>query len=333
MIVQIKDEISIEKWNILLQNNKYYSPFQTPEFYTFFNSISNQSAFPIGVIDKNYNLLALCLVTIQKENGIKGYFSRRAIIYGGPIFKTDNEEVVNFLLNSITKLLERKVIYIETRNFVDYTIFKTIFKKNNWDYAPYLNFKLNTRNTTIENILQNMKYNRRREIRISKDENAYYTVANTIKEVEILYKILSDLYKERVKIPLPKLEYFIKLFHSKIGKIFIVKHNDKIIGGAFCVFTDIGGIYTLYYCGERNYHKKIFPTHLAIEGVINFAIDNNLTHIDFMGAGKKGNEYGVKKYKSEFGGEQFEDGRFIQITNKKLYQLGAFVLKIKQKIK
>ena len=46
---------------------------------------------------------------------------------------------------------------------------------------------------------------------------------------------------------------------------------------------------------------KNFPTHLAIIGVIKYAIKNNIKVVDLMGAGKPDKAYGVRNYKLAFG--------------------------------
>ena len=120
---------------------------------------------------------------------------------------------------------------------------------------------------------------------------------------------------------------------SSLGKVFIVKHDDNLIGGAFCLFSKKRGIYTLYYTGNRNYHKKIFPTHLAIMGVIKFALNNGLKMVDFMGAGKPGVDYGVRSFKLQFGGDLVEHGRYLKILNPFLYRVGKIGLNFLSKLK
>ena len=88
----------------------------------------------------------------------------------------------------------------------------------------------------------------------------------------------------------------------------------------------------MYYCGLREYHPKIFPTHLAIVATIDFGLKNNLQKVDLMGAGKPNEEYGVRKYKSEFGGDLVEQGRFIKVYNPFLFQIGKIGLKIIKKL-
>ena len=326
------DEIPEYKWHSFLSGNPYYSIFQSPYFYSFFNSISGNSA-EVFAVEEFLEIKALCVITIQKEMGIKGFFSRRAIIYGGPIVKKENVKEFELLIHSINSNFKKRVIYIEIRNFFDYSHFKPLFYQAGWKYLPYLDIRVALKGKKLDDVLDNMKYNRKREIRLSLTQGAVFKIAQTITEVEKLYLILKELYFLKLKLPLPNLKFFIELFKSSFGKVFIVIHKNNIIGGAFCLFSDGNTIYTLYYCGLRNYHNKIFPTHLAILAAIDFGIENNLEYLDFMGAGLKDKEYGVRKYKQEFGGITVENGRFLKISQPFLYSLGKTGLKIFKKIR
>ena len=88
-------------------------------------------------------------------------------------------------------------------------------------------------------------------------------------------------------------------------------------------------IHTIYYAGNRKYNN--FPTHLAIIGVIKYAIKNNIKVVDLMGAGKPDKAYGVRNYKLAFGGDLAEHERFINILNPILYKLGKIGIKLLSK--
>ncbi|MES2590513.1 MAG: hypothetical protein V4608_01425 [Bacteroidota bacterium] len=326
------DKIDENKWSKFLLNSPYTTPFQTSDFFLFFNETPNCRADLFVILEED-KIQSSCIVTIQKEKGIKALFSKRAIIYGGPIFINENPKAATALLEYVYNYLKREVIYIEVRNLKDYAIFTSMFLDEKWKYIPYLNVQLFFENKDKDELLSGMKYNRRREIKLSIKEGAYSSEAKNIKEVEELYVILNDLYQTKVKLPLPDADYFFKLFKSDIGKVFVVKHNETIIGGSFCIYYPDLMIYTLYYCGVRDYHKKIFPTHLAILAAIDFGIKNGLRGIDLMGAGQPNEEYGVRNYKAEFGGDMVEHGRFIKICNPFLFQLGKIGLAVLKKIK
>jgi serine/alanine adding enzyme len=320
-------DIQIDKWNTLLSKSSYSTPFQTHEFYKFYNSVPGLSAEVFAVEDSG-DLKSLCVVTIQREEGIKAYFSRRAIIYGGPIYIDADYETVKYLLHNINVVLNKKVIYMEVRNYVDFGKLKPLYINAGWKWLAYMNIKLPLKGTSLNEVLGLMKYNRRREIKLSLAEGATYREANDTSDVEKIYMILKNLYSKKVKLPFPNLEFFISLFKSVIGKVFIVMHDNQIIGGSFCIYLERKSIYTMYYCGLRDYHRKIFPTHLGILAAIDFGIQNKLEFLDFMGAGLKHKEYGVREYKKEFGGKVLEYGRFRKINNLFLFVIGELGLRI-----
>jgi serine/alanine adding enzyme len=324
-------EIEVSSWNSFLQKTSFSSPFQTPAFYNFYNSIPGYSANVFGIED-NGEIKALTVVTLQKEKGPKAYFSRRGIIYGGPLCISSEPNIIKLLLTFLNSFYKGKVIYLESRNFFDYNVINEAFVSSGWDFVPYLNFQLNLEGKTLDDLYGGMQYNRKREIRLSLQEGTTYHECKDDHNLVSVYDILKDLYKTRVKLPLPDLDFFRIMLNQGICKVFFVKHNDQIIGGSICPYLPGKAIYTYYYCGLRNYHKKIFPTHLAIVAAMDFAIKNSIKYIDFMGAGKPEEEYGVRSYKKEFGGELVEHGRFMKVLNPLMYNIGKIGLKIISKI-
>jgi len=328
----IDDQIDRSKWENFILESESFSVFQSPQFYDLSNETPNQSAKVFAVEDHN-NIKALCVVVIQKGKSIISIFSKRGIIFGGPIINKGHEKYLGYLLELIKRDLMSRTIYLETRNFYNYSHYNETFKQNSWTYMPYLNFQLDIKGKKIEELTNSMKYNRRREIKISLNEGAKYRIATNIEQVNSVYKILLELYNKRVKLPLPDIEFFQGIFKSSIGKVFIVEHNNNIIGGSFCIYYPENTIYTMYYCGIRDYCPKIYPTHLAILAVMDFGINNNMKSLDFMGAGLPDKAYGVRKYKSEFGGQLVEHGRFLKINNSFLFEIGKIGIEILKTLK
>lgn len=332
MLLLKNQQISPEQWRAILAVSPYTSAFQTNDFYELCNGVPGMSAKAFALEEDNI-LKAVCVVIFQKEPGIKGYFSRRAIIYGGPVLLKSDQDEFNLLIKSIAEQFKRKVIYLEVRNFFDYSQFHNNYFSAKWEWLPYLNIRLSLKEKSLEDVLESMNYNRKREIKISLSEGAIYREPNDISEVQSLYLILKELYNNKIKLPVPDYAFFLTLYNSSIGKIFVILHNNKIIGGAFCFYLENRSIYTMYYCGLRNYHKKIFPTHLSILAAIDFGIKKKLEYLDFMGAGMKDKEYGVREYKKEFGGELHEFGRYRKINNNFLFVLGAWGLRMRKLIR
>ena len=115
---------------------------------------------------------------------------------------------------------------------------------------------------------------------------------------------------------------------SEIGKILLVKIDNKIIGGIACVIMPDNTIYELYVCGLDKEYKDCSPSVMATFGAIEYGYKNGLKRFDFMGAGKPDENYGVRDFKEKFGGKLVEHGRFLKINNSFMFNLGKFGLKI-----
>jgi len=332
MILLKNKELDRSKWEELLSKSKFSSPFQTLEYYKLFNSV-NEYASDVFAVEEKEGYTSLMVVTLQQEEGIKGFFSKRGIIYAGPLLLNSKEKSLAFLLEKVKEYYKKKLIFLEIRNHFDYTNLDSVFKNNGYVFTEHLNVQLPIENLDIDTVFSGMNSTRRRQIRLSYKQGAIAREAKDEIEVEELFSILKKMYDEHVKLPLLSYDFFLNLYRSAIGKVFVTVHNNKIIGGAFCVYYPNTTMNTFYYTDIRGYHKKIYPTHIALKEAIDFGIKNKLKMVDFMGAGKPKTEYGVRDYKMRFGGNLVEDGRYTIIFKPLMYNFGVFGLKILSKFK
>lgn len=308
-------------WLDLLATTGYASPFQTPGFYDLCNSVEGFSA-DVFAIEAGNVYISMVVVTVQKDRGFKRFFSKRGIIYGGPLIN-ENGNGLEILLKAVKEYYAPKVIYLETRNLFNYDEFRPSFIREGWNYQPHMNVRNQITAASLDKIISTFRYNRKREIKQSIAEGATWAEVVSDSGIENIYKILKELYKKKVKLPLPALDFFVKFRQSGMMKAFAVEHEGKVISGAFCPVLPGNTIYLMYYCGLRNYHPRIFPTHLAVLAAFEYGLKTGCRRLDFMGAGKPDKEYGVRKYKLEFGGELVEEGRFLLVLKPTFYNLGA----------
>lgn len=298
--------------------------FQSSEAYKFFNSLKNYDPMYI-LIEKNGEIQGLLLsVIIREQNHLKSFFSRRCIVWGGPLAYDHN--INNVLVRELTEYVKHKAIYTEFRNLFDMNPLKNVFYNFGYEYQEWLNFIV-----TIESVELNMKKlneNRRRQIKKSIKSGTKIIEASNISQIKEFYNILKKLYAIKVKKPLPPFDFFENFFHNKkLGKYLLVEYNNTIIGGIMCpIFND--KIYEWYICGLDSEYKNQSPSVMATWAAIEYGAKNGLRYFDFMGAGKLGEDYGVRQFKSKFGGMEVRYGRYIRINNPFLYQLGKMGLKV-----
>lgn len=324
-------ELDKRAWADLVKASPVATWFQTHEAYGFFESLSFMEAFAFGVLSEGV-LKGVVVGYIQRDGGrLKQFFSRRAIVLGGPLLSEDiADEELGALLSAMKTKLKRKAIYIETRNFNDYSRWRKVFEQCGFDYEAHLNFHVAAE--SVEQAQGNIGKHRWRAIRISLRDGAQIVEAPTWRQVEMFYALLDDLYKTKVKTPLFPLEFFRKLYDTEGARYFLVEFEGEIVGGSLCVCLKDKTVYEWAKCGLDNYKKNIRPSSVATWEGIRYAAENGYTRYDFMGAGKPGEAYGVRDFKAEFGGELVEHGRFVQVCHPLLYGLGKCVVKILKKL-
>lgn len=326
-------DIDRAEWSRLVASSTTGTWFQTPEAYEFYASMPELFwPFAIG-LENEEKLRAVCVgyVTVEKS-AIKQMMTRRAIIVGGPALADDcGEEEVIALMNTVRKRLKPEAIYVECRNFNDYSRWKKSFAKAGFEYVPHLNFHVDT--SSVEIVESNLGKSRKRDIRTSLRDGATIIEQPTLKQVREYYAILEHLYKTRVKTPLFPFSFFEKLWQHKDGRFILVALNGEIIGGTVCVEQEGKCLYEWFACGRDGEWKTIFPSTLATYSGIRYAAEHNCPRFDMMGAGKPDEAYGVRDFKAKFGGTEVEHGRFLCITKPVLYRIGVLGVKVLKKLK
>ena len=328
MHLLVNEQISVNKWLFLLKESSFASPFQSPAFYDLINSLPGLSA-DVYAIEENSELIALCVITFQKESGFKHYFSRRAIVYGGPVLKNDGEAGLNYLLKQISIDFKRKSIYTEIRNLYNYSAFRKTFDSDGWQYIAYQNFIVDCSDT--DKLYQNLASNRKRQIKKALNSGVKIKEAENLDEIREFYTILKNLYYKKIKKPLFPKVFFDEFFTRNQGKYLLVIYDGKIIGGILCPIYKDKCIYEFYVCGLDEDFKEQYPSVMATWAALEYANKNNIPQFDFMGAGKKEQDYGVREFKARFGGQSVEFGRFLKINNHFLYKIGVLALTLLQK--
>lgn len=314
-------EIKQEQWDELAANSSTASYFQTRECYEFFDSLSFMKAFVYGVSENDKLVGLICGYIISDGILLKKHLSRRVIICGGPMLdSTISSKALYDLLQATKKGLSNKAIYLEFRNYNDYSLYKSVFKEAGFEYIEHLNFHIATPNE--EFALMQLNASKRRYVKITRKCGADWFETKSSIDLVDYYKLLENLYKSKVKTPLFPFEFFEKLLQLPNGKLFVVKYEGKVIGGSICVVLSGRILYEWFVCGQDGRVKNIHPSTVATWAAIQYAAQHQIGRFDMMGAGKPGDEYGVREFKSQFGGELVENGRFITIFNKPLFKLG-----------
>ena len=329
-------DIDPQQWQSLVEQSATSTWFQTPEAYEFYASLpAEMQPFAVGVQCDN-KLVGLVVGYITKEkNPIKQLLTCRSIIIGGPLLAEDiSEEALHMLLSYIKNLPSLQggdggrpiPIYVETRNFHNYSQWKELFEACGFHYQPHLNFHVDT--TSVDIVESRLGKNRKRDIKTSLRDGATIVEQPSIEQVRTYYELLKQLYTTKIKTPLFSLQFFEQLYQHPNGRFILVEKEGEIIGGTVCVELPGKCLYEWFVCGRDGEWKSIFPSSLATYAGIRYAAEHGCSRFDMMGAGKPDEAYGVRDFKARFGGEQVEHGRFLCVRKPLLYGIGKLGVRI-----
>ena len=307
------------------------SIFQQAIFRKFLYDTDVLTPFRFSV-SRNNKEVGIVQGFIQQDGGrLKRYLSRRAIINGGPWLADDiSFEELELLLKKCTDGLKKKVIYIETRNFSDYSKWRGVFENGGFMYEPHYDYVIDT--TGLETVDQQVHKSRKRDVATSFKKGT--TIIDDPDEEDIIafYSILEKLYRKKVKTPLFPLSLFLQLHQQPFSQFILVKYDGSVVGGTVLVY-DQETAYEWFACGKDGDYKNVYPSTVATYYGIRWTAEHGCKHFDMMGAGAPGDGgYGVREFKAKFGGQLVDYGRFKYISNPFLFSIGRFGVKLLKRI-
>jgi serine/alanine adding enzyme len=320
------------KWTAFLHQHEDGNFFQSPGFLSLFNDCRNYQPLVLFAENQEEELTGVLVAVIISER-IYGIPFQRMLIQGGPVISKslpNKPEVLRALLDTLKHHIPRETVFTEIRNLHPWDEETAIFKEMGFSWHDHLNSMLPVR--AQNRVFPGIKLTKQRQIRRGIENGALIRPASSMREVEEFYLLLHDLYKNKVRKPLPPLTFF-KNFYQKIqqenkGVILIVSYDDEVIGGMVCPFSGHHTVHEWYIASLPDALKHLYPGVLATWAGIDFAIRGNFVNFDFMGIGTPHKEYGVRNFKTQFGGEIYNFGRWQLINNKLRYHLGILGYKL-----
>lgn len=327
--MKLLNDISLidrQQWTALVDRSPVASIFQSPDLFDFFVLTDLYGTTVVGVEEEGV-LKGMMVCLIQAEGkGLKKRLTSRAIINGGPLLdESISDEALSTLLKATVKELKHRCVYIETRNFNDYSRWRAMFEASGFSYKLHNNFHVDTTNNEI--VDGNMGKSRRRDIKYTLREGAFAVEATTSAEVEAFYEILQTLYREKVKRPLFPVEFFHQIMRLPFAHLVLVKYLDEVVGGSLCLELKGRTMYEWFVCGRDHEWRNVHPSELATYEAICLAASHGCKCFDMMGAGEPGKAYGVRDFKAHFGGVLVEHGRFLYKCHPLIYKAGELAIK------
>lgn len=335
IIIKASDQIDRTEWEKFVVEHPEGTVFQLPGFYDSCLKTKKYSPVFLAVKDHDGYLCGLFLAVIQQDYYFPfSYFTRRTIAFGGPLIRDNNTDILELILDEIDLICNKRSIYIQFRNFYqqDNSI-KNVFERKGYKYQKHLNILVDLK-VGKEALWKGVKRNRKDGINKAKKQDFVFEVSDELDCFDDFYKLLKITYRD-IKLPYPHRSFFHALNNEMRGhlKWFILKKNNMpIIVLASFVYDDT--IYAFYIGISRDSELlKLRPVDLFYWQVLKWGAENNLKTFDWMGAGSPDKDYGVRKFKLQYGGEVYEMGRYEKTYSSLSYKLASFFYNYWKKLK
>ena len=322
-------------WNDFVLKNPHGTVFHTHEMKQVYEKTRKYKPLLLGVKDENgeYTSGMLSYISTEKE-GILSTISQRSVLFGGILYSNEKKDFggLTKLLEDYKKRVGGKALFTEVRNLFDTSNIKSAMVSHGFQYNNHLNFLVNLTKSEDE-LWSNIKKSRRNAITKSRRMDVAIEEIVDVSVVSDCYRFLEETYSN-AKLPLADESLFTNAFDMLSPKnlihFFVAKVDNKTIG-AIVVLSYKDRVYDWYAGAKLDYRKHcpndVLPWHAIVWGK-----ENGYKVFDFGGAGKPNEEYGVRDFKSQYGGELVEYGRYRLIHSPVKYKLAENGFRLYRKL-
>lgn len=239
---------------------------------------------------------------------------KRCEIYGtGEYAPDENQEMLfKLLLDELTHEALSQCFLIEFRNLSNPLFAYRYFRENR--YFP-MNWLRIHNSLHSKPPMERLSTSRRRQIKRALDNGASIHVAQSLEEIDTFFRLMNKYYASKIRKHFPGKDFFLQLVNEypgkEIGRIYVIRYKEKIIGGSICVFSN-GNAYLWFSAGLRKSYPLQHPGILAVWAAIDYAYRHGYKHIEFMDVGLPFKQYGYRNFILRFGGIQYGTRRWFR---------------------
>lgn len=240
---------------------------------------------------------------------------KRCEVFGnGEYFdeKANKEELFGLMLEHLTKTVRQDCFLIEFRNLSSSLFGYKHFRKNGYFPVNWLRVYNSLHSLPPEERLEPSK---KRQINRAIKNGATTQTAEKEEDINAFLRILKRNYSSKIRKHFPDLQLFRLLMQKypekETARIFLVKHGQKVIGGAFCLFSGENA-YLGFSGGMNKTYPFLHPGTMAVWAAITYASEKKYRHFEFVDAGLPFKKTGYRNFILGFGGKQVSTRRWFR---------------------
>ena len=304
--------LGVEAWRSFVEEHPQGGIFHTPEMFDVFCRVKAYRP-ELWAVCEGEGVLALLLpVNITLLNGLLRHLTTRAVVYGSVLCRptAEGRGALAQLLSAYKRGAGAGVLFTELRHLSDLEEIQPTLNGYGFQFEDHLNYLIDL-NRPPEAVLQGISRRTRKRIRQGlRRGEVVIEEAQGHDQVTLCYDLLQESYAV-AGVPLADRSLFDAAFdvlHPRGMVKFLLAYVDRQ-----CVASSVELLYKdcIYgwYSGVDRACSSYAPNEMLMWHILEWGAQNGYRTYDFGGAGKPGEEYGVRDFKAKFGGDLVCYGR------------------------
>jgi serine/alanine adding enzyme len=314
-VVRSLDE---ERWSAFVDEQPHASVFHTPEMHRVFGETRNhRPGVWAGVGEEGVVHALMTPVAIATLGGPLRSLTTRVVSFAGPLVSRGPSQpaILEALLRSYQRESPRAALFTEFRNPIDPGNLGPTLASCGFRHEAHLNFLVDL-TLTEEELWERVAPSARRNIRKGRRMGVTVEEAHDLTGIAAGYGVLADVY-HRIRVPLPHRSLFDAGFRilAPLGRftMLIAQVQERTIG--VLTLLRYRGVLTYWYTGTLREDAAYRAGDLLVWHAISSGRARGDRVLDFGGAGRPDQPYGVRDFKAKYGGALVEPGRDLWVSS------------------
>lgn len=314
--MEIVNQLDEDRWRAFVDKHPQGNIFQTPEMFAVFSRTQGYHPSLWAAVEGD-EILALHLpVQITLMEGWLAPLTTRAVDFGSVLVENSHRglDTLDQLMEQYDRQVNNAFLFTELRNYADLTSLQVVLKKHGYHFQDYQDYLIDLHHS-LDEILQSFAHDTRRRIR-QFERSGEVVVREVTDKAQLLpfYHLLEKTYR-RARVPLAHISLFNAAFEILAPlhmADFAMAYVNDVPAAAGVVLHYRDSSFGWYNGTDRDVRPPSSNEYLIWE-LISKSADRGSLVMDFGGAGKPGEKYGVRDFKAKFHGRLVNYGRNTRI--------------------
>ena len=317
--LRVAREVDPSRWSAFVEGHPQGSIFHTPEMHRVFADTLRHSPSVWASVDEADEIQALFTpVSIAAWGGPLRSLTTRTVSFAGPLVAPGEAGVaaLDALMSAYRGTSPRRSLFTEIRNMYDHSTLIPTLQAAGFEHERHLNFLIDL-TASEEEIWRRVSSTARRNINKARRVGVEVEIVTDSAGVAAAYRVLEDVY-HRIRVPLADRSMFEAAFRilRPLGRLELglARLDGQTIGVMLLLFSN--GVATYWYAGTLREFATSRAGDLLAWHAITTGRARDCHVLDFGGAGKPDEPYGVRDFKAKYGGRQVDYGRDVWVPSR-----------------